>query len=80
MKSPCQTRREEWRKIEWSQMNPNNAIVKVTWLGESNDFKCAQCDTEFGDWEGPNIHIARANKSAEAPTPEKVEVDPNWIV
>ena len=58
-----------------SQMNLNNAIVKVTGVGESNDFKYAQYDMKFEDWEGPKFPVGRADKSAEAPTPEKVSSD-----
>ena len=74
-KSPCQTRREERRRLERSQLVPKDATVKVTGVGKSNDFKCSNCDMEFGTEKGLKIHIGRAHKVPEATTPEKERSD-----
>ena len=70
-KLPCQTRREERRKIERDQTVTKDATVKVTEVPDSTNFKCEQCDMHFGSDKSLKVHIGKAHKPVIASTPEK---------
>ena len=40
-------------------------------ISDTLKFKCTQCETSFKSEKGLNIHIGKAHKKEELPTPEK---------
>ena len=70
-KSPSQLRREKKRREASKVTQEDTEKVPVQVTSDNLHFKCTQCDSNFKSEKGLNIHIGKAHKKEELPTPEK---------
>ena len=70
-KSPSQVRREAKRRETRKITQEATEKVSAKSLSDNLDYKCPQCELSFKTEKGLNIHIGKAHKKEELPTPEK---------
>ena len=70
-KSPSQVRREAKRRETRKTTQEATEKVSAKSLSDNLDYKCPQCEISFKTEKGLNIHIGKAHKKEELPTPEK---------